>query len=221
MDRIEKFFEKNKDQFGYIDAKPNDWDAINKRLEGAKPHRAPRLRFMRAAAASIALILGWSVYYFWPEPVAENMEALIGLNLGNQFPEVALQNPDGEKVSLSDLNARVVLVDFWASYSMACNEANCYYFKPLYNEFKDQGFEIYAVSADSSASSWIHAIQRDQLDWVQVSDLKGFDESPVFDQFAVDSLPTNYLLDKEGKIIAINVNVNDLETTLSEVLAYQ
>jgi len=209
MDKLEDFFNEHKDKFDYINATDSDWESINKALdvktEAVAKHRSliPYL----AIAASVALILSFALYQFQSKPPTA-IETLTGLDLGM------------ETVALSELNAHLVLVDFWASYCMVCNEENCYYFKPLYNEFKDKGFEIYAVSADSSAHSWTHAIQRDQLDWVQVSDLKGF-ESPIFDTFDVNSLPTNYLLDQEGRIIAKNINVDELENTLYGMFAYK
>ena len=221
MDKLEDFFNENKDQFDYIDASENDWERLNAELDNKGKAVAKRrsLAPILAVAASVALILSFALYQFRSQPPTA-IKSLTGLDLGMQFPEVALQNPDGETVALSELNAHLVLVDFWASYCMVCNEENCYYFKPLYNEFKDKGFEIYAVSADSSAHSWMNAIQRDQLDWVQVSDLKGF-ESPIFDAFDVNSLPTNYLLDQEGRIIAKNINVDELENTLYGMFAYK
>jgi len=219
MDRIEDFFKKNKKEFDFVQNESNDWESISNRLD-QKPAISRKGPSYWAIAASIALVISLTLFYFWqPKPVNE-MQALTGLHIGNQFPELELRNPEGEMVPLSELKAQVVLVDFWASYCMVCNEENCYYFKPLYNEYKDQGFEIYAVSADSSAVSWVNAIQRDQLDWVQVSDLKGFD-SPIFDNYEVNALPTNYLLDKEGRIIAKNINVYELEDTLVQILAYQ
>lgn len=219
MDKLEDFFNKNKDQFDYIDTSPSDWDNISNALDGKNKAVAKRksLAPILTIAASVALILSFALYQFRSQPPTA-IQSLTGLDLGMQFPELALQNPDGEIIALSELNAHLVLVDFWASYSVACNETNCYYFKPLYNTFKDKGFEIYAVSADSSAHSWKHAIQQDQLDWVQVSDLKGF-ESPIFDAFNVNTLPTNYLLDQEGRIIAKNINIDELENTLYGMFA--
>ena len=136
------------------------------------------------------------------------------------FPDVSLRNPDGEAIALSSLKGKVVLVEFWASYCMVCTEEHCYYFKPLYNTFKDKGFEIYSVSVDSSANNWLKMIDRNELDWIQVSDLMGKD-SPISKQFAVNALPTNYLLDQNGKIIAKNVDVSKLEETLPSLLAYK
>ena len=140
--------------------------------------------------------------------------------MDNQFPNIELRNPNGEMIALSSLQGKVVLVEFWASYCMLCTEEHCYYFKPLYETYKDHGFEIYSVSIDSSATNWLQVIERDQLDWVQVSDLMGND-SPVNEKFEVNSLPTNYLLDRNGKILAKNIPVEDLEETLSHLLAYQ
>jgi len=213
MDRIEDFFNKHKDEFDFIDTNPADWKGVRDELH-SKPTKVKNLRSLWAAAASIALLIGLS-FYFYGQP--RTAQQLTGLETDMQFPNVELRNPDGEFVALSDLKADIVLVEFWASYCMVCTEEQCYYFKPLYNEYKDRGFEIYAVSADSSAMSWVNAIQRNQLDWVQVSDLNGF-ESPLMNQLAVNGLPTNYLLDKTGRILAKNINVDELEEKLNQLL---
>jgi hypothetical protein len=80
------------------------------------------------------------------------------------------------------------------------------------------GFEIYGVSMDSSAINWKNAIQKDGLEWVQVSDLQGFD-SPIREDFEVEALPTNYLLDQNGRIIAKNIDVADLKGELDHLFA--
>ncbi|MEM9819772.1 MAG: TlpA disulfide reductase family protein [Bacteroidota bacterium] len=219
MDSIEDFFEQNKDQFNYLKADPESWDHLKGQLEQDQvPRPAIRIQLWRNVAAFLVLglLLGNLLLSEHKYPATVD----IGLQEDMQFPDLELRNPDGEMVALSSLKGKVVLVEFWASYCMLCTEEHCYYFKPLYNAFKDQGFEIYSVSIDSSAHNWLKVIERDQLDWVQVSDLMGND-SPINEKFEVNSLPTNYLLDQDGKILARNIPVEELEDTLSMLLALQ
>ncbi|MFK7806632.1 MAG: peroxiredoxin family protein [Saprospiraceae bacterium] len=225
MDKLEKFFKNNKANFDYISEDANGWEDMNRLLDKSsekssmqRPRRYIGLWVAGAAAAVLLLIGFFNQSSDDIEPVYTDMVSLIGLDEDQYFPDLTLQNPEGEMIPLSALNAQVVLVDFWASSCMVCNEENCYYFKPLYNEYKSKGFEIYSVSMDSSAISWQNAIQRDGLEWVQVSDLKGFD-SPVMEQYEVEALPTNYLLDSNGKIIAKNIDVADLEGELDAYFA--
>jgi peroxiredoxin len=223
MDPLEQFFKNHKDDFDYLPEEDSRWADLSRRLD--KPNNTstsvlPRRYkgyWIAASAAAILLLIG---YFNRPQPTAasdySDLVSLIGLEKGQYFPDLTLQNPEGELIPLSTLNAQVVLVDFWASSCMVCNEVNCYYFKPLYDEFHNRGFEIYGVSMDSSAMHWKNAIQKDGLEWVQVSDLQGFD-SPVMEEFEVKALPTNYLLDQNGRIIAKNIAVADLKGELDEL----
>jgi len=221
MDNLEEFFKDNKKNFDYLSEEATDWKQMEQMLDhknGTEKKSGRSIRLWMAAAAFLLLVGYFSLSQKTVEPDYGDMVTLIGLEKDQYFPDLTLQNPEGEMIPLSTLNAQVVLVDFWASSCMVCNEENCYYFKPLYDEYRSKGFEIYSVSMDSSAISWQNAIQRDGLDWVQVSDLKGFD-SPVMEDYEVEALPTNYLLDRNGKIIAKNIDVADLEGELYDIFA--
>ena len=88
------------------------------------------MRTLLLAAAAVLLLIG---YFNFSEKMVEpdysDFVTLIGLEKDQYFPDLALQNPEGEMIPLSSLSAQVVLVDFWASSCMVCNEENCYYFK--------------------------------------------------------------------------------------------
>jgi len=218
MDFIEKYFKKHKDEFEYIHPDSTSWENLENELFPSESKKVPVYLNLFKIAALLAVGLFAAVLYLNKE---NNTHAeLVGLEENMLFPDVSLRNPDGEAIALSSLKGKVVLVEFWASYCMVCTEEHCYYFKPLYNTFKDKGFEIYSVSIDSSANNWLKMIDKNELDWIQVSDLMGTD-SPISKQFAVNALPTNYLLDQDGKIIAKNVDVSKLEETLPSILAYK
>ena len=217
MDKLETFFKNNKEGFNYIEPDADGWDQLNEALN--HPIKPGKIRsFYWLKVAGVLLLLAGFFTYLYIDAESKVIQQY-GLEPDMIFPDISLRNPDGLPVALDDFKGKIVLVEFWASWCMVCTEEHCYYFKPLYNTFKDQGFEIYSVSVDSSATNWVNAIERDELDWIQVSDLKGFD-SPIPQQFDVSTLPTNYLLDKDGKIIAKNIDVEKLEDTLKNLLAY-
>ncbi len=125
------------------------------------------------------------------------------LNTGDSVPEIALADNRDSIVNLSSFSGKVVLIDFWASWCAPCRAANPYIEK-LYKRYKSKGFEVYAVSLDIKKEAWLKAIKKDKLTYTQVNDNTGW-YSKVAEQYFVDQLPTNFLLDRAGKIVAINL----------------
>ena len=155
--------------------------------------------------SAIALILGFS--YF---------STFASISVGNEAPEIKLSTSKGEEITLSSLRGKIVLVDFWASWCHPCREAN-----PLlteaYLKYHHKGFEILSVSLDDNKSHWLQAIEQDKLPWKwHVSDLKGWD-SKVIQDYNVEALPTSYLIDRNGKIVALDPFAEDLELELEEI----
>ncbi|MEM1215522.1 MAG: TlpA disulfide reductase family protein [Bacteroidota bacterium] len=136
--------------------------------------------------------------------------------VGGEAPDFSQPSPAGEAISLSDLRGKVVLVDFWASWCGPCRRENPNV-KRVYNEYKDQGFEILAVSLDRTKDRWTQAIAKDGLEWLHVSDLKGW-KNEVAQLYSVTSIPHTILLDREGKIIARGLRGPQLEQKLAEVM---
>ena len=137
------------------------------------------------------------------------------LAIGNIAPEIELSNPQGEKITLSSLRGKYVLIDFWAGWCGPCRQENPK-LKKAYYKYKNRGFEIYAISLDRTKEAWQNAIKQDGLNWIQVSDLK-FWQSPVVQLYNVEAIPYNVLIDKEGKIIAKNLRGQQLENKLREI----
>ena len=130
------------------------------------------------------------------------------LKIGEPVPEIELMGKLDSVIKLSSFNGKVVLIDFWASWCGPCRAANPYVQK-LYKKYQANGFEVFAVSLDVNKPLWLKAIRKDKLTYTQVIDSDGW-LSKIAEQYYVDALPTNFLLDKTGKIVAINIEGKEL-----------
>lgn len=130
------------------------------------------------------------------------------LKIGDAVPEIALPGTADSIIKLSSLSGKVVLVDFWASWCAPCRAANPFVQK-LYKKYDKDGFEVFAVSLDVKKEAWIKAIKKDKLTYTLVYDKDGW-RSKVAESYFVDQLPTNFLLNRQGKIVAINVEGKEM-----------
>lgn len=147
------------------------------------------------------------------------MGSLVGraqLKIGAAVPEIELVNEKDSIVKLSSFNGKVVLIDFWASWCAPCRAANPY-IQQLYKKYRAQGFEVFAVSLDVKKEAWLKAIKKDKLTYTQVIDNAGWN-SKVAERYFVDQLPTNFLLDRSGKIVAINIEGKALFDKVKELV---
>ena len=149
-----------------------------------------------------------------------SMEA--GARLASQiieatFPDLELPNIYGKKVALSSLKGKVILLDFWSAELGNSNVLNAE-LKELYAKYHNAAtpLEVYQVAIDTSKPLWINTVQQQQLPWISVSDLRGR-ASTALGTYNVQQLPTNFLIDKNGTILARNLRGEALERKLAEL----
>ena len=138
------------------------------------------------------------------------------IKVGDRYIDFTEPNIEGKNVSLSDFSGKVTLLEFWGSWCGPCREGNPELVK-IYKEFKKDGFEILGVAADNKKEPWIEAVQKDSLTWENVSDLKG-DKNKAALIYGISYYPTNFLIDKAGKIVAKDLRGEGLKSRLQEIL---
>jgi len=139
-----------------------------------------------------------------------------GVMAGTQAPDFTQPTPSGKMVSLRDYRGKYVLVDFWASWCGPCRQENPAVVK-AYNEYKGRNFDVLSISVDDEKgrAKWVKAIADDQLPWTQVSDLKGL-ENAAARLYHVTGVPQNFLIDPNGKILAVNLKGAALREALAQ-----
>ncbi|MBE8724224.1 TlpA family protein disulfide reductase [Flavobacterium hungaricum] len=140
---------------------------------------------------------------------------VVGTDIGDIAPEIDLPDTKGENQVLSSLRGSLVLVDFWASWCGPCIKEQPLLLK-LHNAYPDK-LSIYSVSMDTKKALWTAAIAKGKLPWINVSDLKYW-QSPVVGAYLLQSVPLNFLVDKNGIIVAKNIHGKALEDKIKSLL---
>ncbi|MET3501281.1 peroxiredoxin [Mucilaginibacter rubeus] len=144
------------------------------------------------------------------------MESAKPVSIGHKAPDFSVRSIAGRPVKLSDYRGKYVMLDFWASWCPACRQENPNVVM-LYNKFRTKGFTILGVSLDTDKDEWQRAVNADKLSWDHVSDLQRFD-GPAERLYHIEALPSNFIIDQQGIIIAKNITGPDLEAFLNRTL---
>jgi len=147
----------------------------------------------------------------------KQMNAKAKIAVGIVAPDFKAPTPDGKLVSLKESLGKVTLIDFWASWCQPCRQENPNVVA-LYAELHSKGLNIISVSLDNDATKWKEAIAKDKLTWTNVSNLKQM-KDPIAEQYGIQQIPTTFLLDATGKIVAIDLRGDGLKAKINELLA--
>lgn len=151
----------------------------------------------------------------------EATERKLRVSAGHPYIDIAAKNADGGEISLKSVvenrRNKYVLLDFWASWCGPCM-GEVPHLKKTYDEFRKKGFEIYGVSFDEDRGDWLGAVEQNDMNWLHVSEVKGFDNQAAKD-YAIQGIPSNFLIDGQGTIVAKNLRGEALYEKISELLA--
>ncbi|MFY8182047.1 MAG: redoxin domain-containing protein [Flavobacterium sp.] len=147
----------------------------------------------------------------------KNPAAAVKNNSLKLAPAFSAKSPNGTTISLKESLGKVTIIDFWASWCGPCRKENPNVVA-LYNEFHSKGLNIIGVSLDDDATKWKDAIAKDKLTWNHVSNLKGF-EDPIATLYDVQQIPTTFVLDSKGNIVAKDLRGDELKAKVQELLA--
>ena len=143
----------------------------------------------------------------------------VDITVGVKAPDFTAPNPEGKMLTLNKILGKVTILDFWASWCKPCRVENPNFVR-IFNKYHEKGLEIISVSLDREGqkSAWVSAIEKDNLDWYNVSNLK-FWQDPIAQLYNISSIPATFVLDSEGKILATRLRGQALEAKIAELLA--
>jgi peroxiredoxin len=171
------------------------------------------LEEMKSVRSKLDASLDGTSYVQQIESMIARMEKV---QVGSEAPDFTLPDVNGNPVSLSSFRGKYVLVDFWAAWCPDCRKENPNIVS-AWEKYKNKNFAILGVSLDRNREQWLAAIEKDKLTWTQVSDLKYWSsEAAVL--YCIRWIPMSFLIDPEGKIVAIGLEGEELHNKLEELL---
>ena len=142
------------------------------------------------------------------------------IKIGEKVPNFSAPNSEGVVLKLNEIKGKVTIIDFWASWCKPCRIENPNLVS-LYNEYHVKGLEIISISLDSETqkSAWIKAIEKDQLNWYNISNLKSWND-PIAQLYGVNSIPATFIIDKDGVLIDKRLRGSQLDNKIKELLDF-
>jgi len=148
---------------------------------------------------------------------AGNREKLPVLT-GDIIPDFPFPMSTGDTVQWHTLlGSRLTILDVWASWCAPCRRENREVLSPLWVQHKDRGLQILGYSIDSSPAAWKAAIAKDMATWPHASHLSG-DATPFLETLRITTIPANFILDAQGKVLAKNLHGEALKVFVEDYL---
>ena len=156
------------------------------------------------------------IFVFTCVSVASKGQQAIAPNIEDPRLDFVVLKVNGDSLRLSSLKGQVFILDFWASWCRPCRYANKDFLK-LYKIYHDKGLEILSISLDDSKKAWKRAIATDKITWLHGNDIRGWDAMGAL-KWQVEALPSTFLINKNGDVVAVNPELDDLEMKIKELL---
>lgn len=150
------------------------------------------------------------------EQICRKAENIV--RIGSRAPEITLESLTEDTMHLSQIKSNLLLLDFWTSYCSTCQVEYQSTLLPLYYKYYHQGFQVFAVSFDTDAAKWLQAVEEHKYAWIQVADFSGISRSEIARRYQIEDIPTNYLLDENGFVLAKNLRGKQLESFVEQYL---
>jgi thiol-disulfide isomerase/thioredoxin len=135
---------------------------------------------------------------------------------GKLFPDIILYDSLKPSINTGSYKGKILFLDLWSSWCSSCRQ-QFPELKEIYAKYKSKGFEILGVSMDAKKDAWIRALKHDSVPWPQYCELVNFQKNSLAKRFHIMSIPSNFLIDKNGILIGQNLSPQELETIISRL----